>query len=166
VHKSGQVDTNIIRDREAAILKRIAGYLLSAALALLFYVVWLLVYFESQPGKTSLGFNLAFAFFFSITEGFGAALALMSLPWILAVRGYRILRCWGQVYFAGIGAFLTLVIGCTTASLSPKPLWIEDQTFLEGVRIAAERQGICLILAGTIFGFSYWFLSEREGAAL
>lgn len=152
----------IVRGTGAAMLDRISGYLFSAVLASLFYFVWFLVFLKSRPGQTSLTFNLGFACIFLIIGGFGPALALMSLPWIVAVWGYRRLRCRGQVYFAGIGAFLTLVISCATASLAPKPLFIEDQTFFEGVKIAAERQGVCFVLAGTIFGLSYWFLSERH----
>ncbi|MGO8815271.1 MAG: hypothetical protein ACLQVG_11520 [Terriglobia bacterium] len=146
-------------------LDRISGYVLSAVLASLFYIIWFLIFLALQPGQTSLGFDLGFACMFTIIGGFGPALAVMSLPWIVAVGEYRKLRRGGQVYFAAIGAFLTFVISCATASLSPKPFFIEDQTFFEGVKIAAERQGICSILAGTIFGLSYWFLSERQGAA-
>lgn len=54
-----------------------------------------------------------------------------------------------------------VLIGCAASSLSPKPLFIEDQTFLEGVLIALERQGFCLALAGTIIGIGYWFFAER-----
>jgi len=118
-----------------------------------------------MPGHTSLKFKLGFAYMFLIVGGFGPALALMSLPWIVAVRAYRRLRRWGEVYFAAIGAFLTLVISCAAASLSPKPFCVEDQTFFEGVKIAVERQGICFILAGTVFGLFFWFLSERQRAA-
>jgi hypothetical protein len=47
----------------------------------------------------------------------------------------------------------------------PKPLFIEDQTFFEGVLITAKREGICFALAGSVFGASYWFLSERHVGA-
>jgi hypothetical protein len=56
-------------------------------------------------------------------------------------------------------------IGCAASSVSPKPLFIEDQTFIEGVLIALERQGACLALAGTILGLGYWFLAEKNVAA-
>jgi hypothetical protein len=131
-----------------------------------FYIVWDTVFIRVQPDKTTWGVNLEVAIVFSIVGGFGPALALMSLPWILAVWGYRKLRCYGQVYFAGIGAVLLLVIGCATASLFPKPFFIEDQTFIEGIKIAVERQGICFFLAGAFCGFSYWFLSERQVTTL
>ena len=148
----------------AAILARIGGYVLSAVLASAFYIVWDVVSWDLQldPPMT----DLAVPLFVLIFGGFGAALALMSLPWIVAVCGYSRLRRWGQVYFAGIGAVLMFVLGCATSSLSPKPSFIEDQTILEGAIIAAERQGICLALAGIIFGLSYWYLCERPCAAL
>jgi hypothetical protein len=62
-----------------------------------------------------------------------------------------------------VGAPLLFVIGCAAASISPKPLWIEDQTFLEGALIAVVRQG--LSFSGVVFGASYWFLSERHATA-
>ncbi len=150
----------------AAILARIGGFILSAVPASAFYVTWIVVSLESQLGPSSAKTDLEVALFIMIFAGFGAALALMSLPWIVAVWGYSRLQRWGQIYFAGIGAVLMFVLGCITSSLSPKPLFIEDQTFLEGAIIAAERQGICLALAGTIFGLSYWYLCERPCTAL
>jgi hypothetical protein len=55
-----------------------------------------------------------------------------------------------------------ILVGCAASSVSPKPLFIEDQTFLEGVFIALERQGVCLALAGAIIGAGYWFLAEKH----
>jgi hypothetical protein len=66
------------------------------------------------------------------------------------------------MYFSLIGAATTLVIGSGTSSLSPKPLFIEDQTFLEGFIIAVQRQGICLLLTGFVFGVTFWLVSERR----
>jgi hypothetical protein len=131
----------------------------------MFYIAWfLLVLAPLAPtaGQTSLLFKVGLASFFWLFGGFGPALALMSLPWIMAVRAYRRQQWSGPIYFAAAGAFGTFIIGCAAASLSPKPLFVEDQTFFEGVLIAAERQGICLLLAGIIFGFAYWLLSERK----
>ena len=112
----------------------------------------------APPERPGLIFSVGLAFFFCLTDGFGLALALLSLPWIAVVLGYRNLRSSGPLYFAGIGALLTFVIGCTTSSLSWKPLFIEDQTFFEGAIITAERQGIILLLAGAMFGLIYWFV--------
>jgi len=67
----------------------------------------------------------------------------------------------GRMYFPLVGAATTLVIGCGTSSLSPKPLFIEDQTFFEGFKIAVQRQGICLLLTGFVFGMTFWLVSER-----
>ena len=83
-------------------------------------------------------------------------------PWVLTVWGYGKVRRWGAVYFSSVGAVLTLVLGCITSSLSPKPLFIEDQTFIEGVMMAAQRQGIPMLTAGAVFGIAYWLISERK----
>jgi hypothetical protein len=40
-------------------------------------------------------------------------------------------------------------------------LFIEDQTFLQGFMVAIERQGICLMLTGVVFGLTFWLVSER-----
>ncbi len=93
------------------------------------------------------------------------ALGLMIVPWLLAVRGYRRIKLPGWIYYSSIGAVGTVVIGCATSSLAPKPLFIEDQTFIEGAIMAAERQGVCMLLAGLLFGLTYWFLSGRHQPA-
>jgi hypothetical protein len=61
-----------------------------------------------------------------------------------------------------VAALLSLAIGCATSSLSPKPLFIEDQTFLEGCMIAVQRQGAGLVLTGLVFGLTFWLVSERQ----
>jgi hypothetical protein len=106
-------------------------------------------------------FGIGFAIFFWLFEGMGAALILMAIPWYLAVRAYGRLQRFGLIYFSVVGAATALVTGCGTSSLSPKPLFIEDQTFLEGFVIAAERQGVCLLLTGLVFGTTFWLVSER-----
>lgn len=144
----------------------IGAYLISTILASLLYVVWFVFFFTRQIEEStemSLIFKVGFGFFFCLTNGFVLALALMSLPWIAVVSGYRRLRGWGPLYFAAVGALLVFVIGCATSSLSWKPLFIEDQTFFEGVIIAAKRQGIILLLAGAFFGCTYWFLRYGDG---
>ena len=134
----------------------ILGYLFSATAATAFYIIWLCAI------TTSLQFRLGFAVFFSIFGGFVPALGLMIAPWLLVVRGYRWVQLPGWIYFSAVGAVSTVVVGCVTSSLAPKPLFIEDQTFLEGTIIAAERQGVCMLLAGLLFGLTYWILSERR----
>ena len=59
------------------------------------------------------------------------------------------------------GATLMILVGCMASSLSPKPLFMEDQTFFEGVIIALERQGLCLAVAGAVLGLGYWFFAEK-----
>jgi len=141
--------------------RRLVGYVAGAAFASLVYVAWLAV--ERLPGtKPDVGLSLVIAFFFWLASGFALTLLLMIPPWAVAVWAYRRLQCHGELYFALIAAILTFVLGCTTASLAPKPLFIEDQTFLEGAVLAVERQGICFVIAGLVFGSSYWRLGERH----
>jgi hypothetical protein len=90
------------------------------------------------------------------------ALVFLAAPWVLAVIWYKRLRRSGLMYFCLLGAAFTLAIGCATSSLSPKPLFIEDRTFLEGCSIAFKRQGACLILTGFVFGLTFWLISERK----
>ena len=141
----------------------VIGYAWGAAVGSLIYVaVDALMLRHSGTPETSLGFDLGFIFFFLLPTDFAPALLLMILPWRLAVWVYRKLRLPGQLYFPGVGALLVFVLGCTTASLAPKPLFVEDQTFLQGAAITAERQGIAFLLAGLAFGACYWFFGERK----
>jgi hypothetical protein len=135
-----------------------------ATAASLIYVVWdALVFMRSEPQtpQVSMGFRFLFASFFWVAGGFAPTLLVMIVPWSVAVSAYRKLRWPGQLYFPGVGAFMVFVLGCTSASLAPKPLFVEDQTFLQGAAIAAERQGIAFLLAGLAFGACYWFFGER-----
>jgi hypothetical protein len=149
-------------------MNRMAAYALGAAIASLVYIAWTAV---DIPPPAGLAFRLGFALFFWLVEGFSLTLLLVGIPWILAVRLSQGSWRAGWAYFAVIGAALTFAIGCPAASLSPKPLFIEDQTFFEGARIAAERQGVCITVAGVLHGLTYWLLAEkgrsrvREGEA-
>jgi hypothetical protein len=142
---------------------RLVGYLASVASASLFYLVWFVVEIAvTQPdGRVSILFDIWFAIFFWLFGGEGAALALMALPWCLAVWMYGRLHRFGLIYFSLIGSATAILIGCGASSLSPKPLFIEDQSFFEGFMIAVERQGICLGLTGLVFGATFWLVSER-----
>jgi hypothetical protein len=121
----------------------------------------------AAPGDTtSLQFTFGFAVFLCVFGGFIPAIGLMIAPWLLAVLLYRRVSVPGWIYYSAIGAISTALIGCATSSLAPKPLFIEDQTFVEGVIIAAERQGVCMLLAGLLFGISFWFLSGRRPLTL
>jgi hypothetical protein len=139
-------------------MNRMAAYALGAAIASLVYIAWTAVDFPPPGG---LGFRLGLALSFWLVEGFSVTLLLVGTLWILAVRLYRGSWRSGWAYFAMVGAVLTFAIGCAAASLSPKPLFIEDQTFFEGARIAAERQGVCFTVAGILLGLTYWFLAEK-----
>jgi len=143
---------------------RPVGYLASVVSASFFYVVWIVV--SSEPNGTPSGdvtvlFQIGIAFFFWLFGGMAAAFLLMAFPWYLVVRWHDRLQRFGLVYFSLIGAATLLAIGCSTSSLSPKPLFIEDQTFIEGFMIAVQRQGICLLLTGFVFGLTFWLISER-----
>jgi hypothetical protein len=143
---------------------RLVGYLASVTSASLFYVIWFVVSFEQNrtpDGHVTVLFKIGIAFFFWLFGGMGAAFVLMAFPWCLAVVWHDRLQRFGLMYFSLIGAATTIVIGCGTSSLSPKPLFIEDQTFLEGFTIAVQRQGICLRLTGIVFGLTFWLVSER-----
>jgi hypothetical protein len=157
---------------------RLVGYLASVAGASLFYVAWFVIWVERHTmpgGDASFMFKIGLAFFFMLFSA-GSAFVLMAFPWYLSVRWYDRLqrsglihsarwydqsRRFGLIYFSMFGAATTLVLGCATSSLSPKPLFIEDQTFLEGFMVAIERQGICLLLTGFVFGLTFWMVSER-----
>ena len=146
-------------------VNRMVGYLASVTSASLFYVAWFVFSFEQNrtpDGHVTVLFKIGLALFFWFFEGMCAAFVLMVFPWYLAVvwhdRGQR----FGLMYFSLIGAAITIAVGCGTSSLSPKPLFIEDQTFLEGFMIAVQRQGICLLLTGFVFGLTFWLVSERR----
>lgn len=143
---------------------RLVGYLASVASASLFYVGWLVINLEldrTPNDHTGVLFDIGFAFFFLLFSGMGAAFVLMAFLWYLSVRWYDRMQRFGLLYFSLIGAATTIVIGGGTSSLSPKPLFVEDQTFLQGFMISIERQGICLMVTGLVFGMTFWLVSER-----
>jgi hypothetical protein len=90
----------------------------------------------------------------------GAAFVLMVFPWYLTVAWHDRLQRFGLMYFSLIGAAITIAIGGGTASLAPKPLFVDDQTFIQGFMIAVQRQGVCLLLTGFVFGLTFWLVSE------
>jgi hypothetical protein len=144
---------------------RLVGYLASVTCASLFYMLWFLFVVQNitptPNGSVALHFKIGFALFFWLFGGMGAAFVLMAFPWYLAVVCHERLRRFGLIYFSLVGAAITIAIGCGTSSLAPKPLFIEDQTFLEGFMIAVQRQGVCLLLTGFVFGLTFWLVSER-----
>jgi hypothetical protein len=140
---------------------RLVGYLASFTSASLFYMVWIGIQSWTPDSHVTVQFDIGIAFFFWLFGGTGAALVLMALPWYLAVVWHDRLQRFHQMYFSLMGAATTFTIGCATSSLAPKPLFIEDQTFLEGFMIAVQRQGVCLLLTGFVFGLTFWFVSER-----
>lgn len=138
------------------------GYLASFLSASLFYLVWFSVETRTPGSNVGVLFEIGLAIFFWLFAGMAAALVFIAVPWCLAVMLHDRIKCAGLVYFSCIGAALTIVIACATSSLAPKPLFIEDQTFLQGFIIAIQRQGICFLLSGLLFGATFWFVSERR----
>jgi hypothetical protein len=115
----------------------------------------------SEPrGVTGFEWKIWLAIFF-LLFGAGGAFVVMALPWYLAVVWHDRQR-FGPIYFPMVGAVATLVLGSAASSLAPEPLFVEDQTFLQGFTIAVERQGVCLLLTGAVFGLTYWLVSERR----
>lgn len=141
-----------------AVLIRIAGYALSSVLASAFYIGWIIV--EAGPG--GIRTRAVAALIFYLFGGFAATLLLMTLPWALIVWIAQKRASFRPIGFLCSGTLCLLVIGCIVSSLSPKPLFVEDQTFLEGLLIGLERQGVPLALSGAILGFGYWSFAERN----
>jgi hypothetical protein len=152
--------------RELGIGRRVAGYVASAIVASVVYVVWLTVWEAVWGGGTAQrdwGFEFRFSLFFWIAGGFALALLLMIVPWATAVWVWVRTRWDARFYFPIVGAVLVFVIGCVASSISPKPLFVEDQTFLQGVVMTAQRQGICLAVCGVVFGVCYAWFERRKG---
>jgi hypothetical protein len=148
--------------RRFDLARRSAEYAASAILASLIYLIWTAVWIGFGPGpRVGLTFGFGFAFVFWLINGFALALLLMIVPWAIVVLAHRKTRWDGRIYFPVVGALLLFSLGCATAAISPKPFWIEDQTFLEAAVITAQRQGLCLLVCGIAFGACYWWLDRR-----
>jgi len=145
---------------------RVGGYIASLIVSSLFYLLWFVVSsaleYRQRNQPVDLPLSIVLAVFFLFFQGTGTALVLMAIPWYFAVCAYDRIQRFGRIYFPLIGAATLLVIGCGTSSLAPKPLFIEDQTFLEGFMIALERQGLCLFLCGVLFGVTYWLIASKS----
>jgi hypothetical protein len=154
--------------RRFDVARRIASYAVSAIVASLVYIVWFVVDIRiDQRGSPDPGFrfDFGFAFIFSLIGGFALALLIMTIPWAIALWAHLKTRWDGRIYFPAVGGLLVFTLGCVAASISPKPLFIEDQTFLEGAVITAQRQGPCLLISGIAFGACYWWLERRIRAS-
>jgi len=124
-------------------------------------VGWFTIQNRTSGSDVTVLFQITVAIFFWLFGGVAAALVLLALPWYLAVVWHKRLKHTGLAYFSILGAAVTTIIGCATSTLAPKPLFIEDQTFLQGFIIALQRQGVCLLLTGLLFGVTFWYVSER-----
>jgi hypothetical protein len=142
---------------------RFLGYVVSSLFAFLFYVACIFCELSLSRHVAHEQFVVALGalIWFALFGGFGVVFLALILPWAVAVSVRKQARWSGSLYFTFAGAMLVFVLGCVISSLMPKPLFIEDQTFFGGVMIAVKRQGICFALSGSVFGASYWFVSER-----
>lgn len=140
---------------------RSLGYAVSSLFAVIFYVAWIFCYFwlssrgDPEPFVGALRFFIPFALFG------GVVFLALILPWAAAVSVFSKVRCSGKLYFTSVGAILVFVLGCLMFPLMPGPTF-EDPTFFEVLIVTVQLQGICFALAGSLFGASYWFLSERH----
>lgn len=137
------------------------GYIAAFVVGSLFYVAWFTVVNRAPGSDVTILFRIGVAIFFWAFGGVAVALILMALPWSLAVVCANRIRRFGLASSLTLGAALTILCGCAASSLAPKPFFIEDQTFFEGFVIALQRQGICFLFTGLLFGATYWYLSER-----
>ena len=147
----------------------LAGYALSALFASLLYVVWLtvsIVFGEAGSTHPGLRFAFGFAFVFLFVGGFGLALLLMIVPWAIVVWARLKTRWDVLIYYPAVAALLLFTLGCTAAAISPKPFFIENQTFLEAAVITAQREGFCLLFSGIAFGACYGWFERRTRAVL
>ena len=140
---------------------RLIGYIASFLVASLFYVGWFTVQNRKSGTDVTVLFQIGVAIFFWLFGGVAVALFLLALPWSLAVVWQNRLKHSSLWFYSLLGAAAMTVLGCAASSLAPKPLFIEDQTFLQGFTIALQRQGICLLLTGLSFGVTFWYVSER-----
>src|ERR1700722_1069224 len=136
--------------------RRIVGYAVGGIFSSLMYVGWFMESMRSDPApyasQLGFGFRFLFASFWWLTEGFALTLLLMIVPWSIAVAAYVKFRRYGQFYFPAAGALIVFMLGCGTASISWKPLFIDDQTFLQSAEIGARRRGLGFILSVVFFG--------------
>ena len=105
----------------------VVGYAVGATSASLIYVGWFVFVtdrIEPEASQVGLGVRLLIGLFFWVAGGFGPMLLVLIIPWALAVSAYRKFRRAGQFYFPGVGAFVLLILGCASASLAPKPLFM------------------------------------------
>lgn len=161
--RTGEVST--LRHLDLATF--VAGWVVSAIVASVTYVVWSavsLTFVGLGTTHVDLMFGLGLAIFFLFAGGFAVALILMIIPWAIAVWAHFKTRWDDRIYFPGVGALLVFVLGCASASISPKPLFIEDQTSPEGALIAAQRQGLCFLICGIVFGACYCGMERRTRA--
>jgi len=157
-------DDKVIRPSTPPALKRVLGYFASTVLASLFHIAWVSCddLWSNSAAREQFTTTFGASIFFFLAGGFALVFLLLILPWIVVVSVFARTRYSGRIYFTLAGAILIFIIGCLTASLIPKPLFVPDQTFAESILMAVKREGISFVLAGGIFGASYWFLCERH----
>ncbi len=134
---------------EVGMRRRVEAYAVAAIAASLVYIVWLAVMsaiVESRSANPEsllkrLEFGFGFALFFWLISGFAAAMFAMTVPWAIAVWA-RVKLGWdGKIYFPVVGTAMVFVVACVTSGLAPRPFFVDEETFMAGALITAERQG-------------------------
>lgn len=133
------------------------GYVCSAIVVSIFYVIWM--YFQFLPVFHKADISpLGFSIFFYFTSGFFVSLFVMIIPWFFATKLSKFFVQFHFFYFALFGAFSFFLVNCFCA-VSPYDL---GETHRELEFAVAKNDGLCFLLAGLFFGTSYWFLTERS----
>lgn len=140
---------------------RSLGYVVSSLLGLLFYLAWMFCELLFLDRGDPEPFSHALSVLRWLALFGGVVFLALILPWAVAVNFVLKARWSGKLYFTFVGAILVFVLGCLMFPLMPGPTF-EDPTFLEVVIVTVQLQGICFALAGSVFGASYWFVSERH----
>ena len=144
------------------------GYLCAMAVASLVYIACTTVYYRlnETTDKTSvfyhsLGDTIAFAFIQWLAGGFLSAMIVLIMPWIIAVKICRRLRVEGLLPYAMIALLLSFPLNLL---FSMTPFELIGSSALPSISLALRYQGVSYLIAGLIFGVTYWILSIRTTA--
>jgi len=150
--------------------RRAAAYGLAILFAYITYAtLTLIIYFVPQMRGLGIGSGdvhsiVSVGSFFLAFDAFHWALIVLAAPWTFLVYFFGKLRTSGLIYFIVGGLLGTLLLGTVFSALGPKPLWIENQTFVEAFLIAVDRQGAIMAISGVVLGGTYWIWGESKVA--
>ncbi len=144
------------------------GYLCAMAVASLVYIACTTVYYRlnETTDKTSvfyhsLGDTIGFAFIQWLAGGFLISMIVLIMPWIVAVKICRRLRMESLSSYAMIALLLSfpldLLLSITPFSIFAGPY----VPFASRISLALRYQGVSYLIAGLMFGITYWILSIR-----